>query len=269
MDIKFRKLRAEDVEVRPTDTAKKGTFTLLLYIDSRSAADILNEAVGEFNWTIEYKALGDKIYGRLSIWDEEKQRWVFKEDTGSESNIEAGKGLSSDILKRCLVRWGCDALYSAPRIKITDAPSKWYIGDKLTMKFEVSKIVIDDRNKISELEIVDRFGNFVYGWKNGKDTQPRDVRYTEASSSKKESESPREDYEDLLDDLADFYYEAKEKGAKKSYIRSFYDFYKEKIERDGFVPKSLDTLWDKWQKSPLRKEDDKREAAASRLSDNE
>ena len=159
-ELNFKPLTAEQIEVRPTDTKVKGKCTLLLYIDSRCAAQILNDTVGVMNWQLEYKDVKGTIYGRLSIWDEERNFWVYKEDTGSEGSIEAEKSLSSDILKRCLARWGCDFLYYTPRIRV-DCPDTYYYNDKMTMAFRVQEIEFDGKN-CTKLVIVDRFGKVVY-----------------------------------------------------------------------------------------------------------
>ena len=170
MQIRFKKLKADQIEVRPTDTKVQGSATLLLYIDSRSAADILNESVGECNWQIEYKAVGDKVFGRLSIWDEERKMWIYKEDTGGESNIAAEKGQSSDILKRCLARWGCDYLYHTPRIKI-QCPDSYYYNEKLCMTFSVKEIDFNEDKVCTRLVIADRVNNVVFDWKGGDTKQ--------------------------------------------------------------------------------------------------
>ena len=160
--INFRGLTPNQIEVRPTGTTPKGQCTLLLYIDGRCAANILDETVGAYNWTIEYKPIGDKVFGRLSIYDEDRNIWIHKEDTGAESNIEADKGLSSDILKRCLARWGCNHLYSAPKINIK-CPDNYYYNDKMTMTFSIKSIDYIGK-QISQLTIVDRFDNVVFNW---------------------------------------------------------------------------------------------------------
>lgn len=160
--IEFQGLNPNQIEVRPTGTTPKGQCTLLLYIDGRCAANILDETVGAYNWAIEYKPIGEKVFGRLSIYDEDRNIWVIKEDTGTESNIEADKGLSSDILKRCLARWGCNYLYSAPKINIK-CPDNYYYNDKMTMSFSVKSIDYIGK-QISQLTIVDRFDNVVFNW---------------------------------------------------------------------------------------------------------
>ena len=52
--MKFRELKATEVQVRPTDTKIKGQATLLLYQDARVFMDILDETVGNENWQKEY-----------------------------------------------------------------------------------------------------------------------------------------------------------------------------------------------------------------------
>lgn len=47
--INFKGLTPNQIEVRPTGTTPKGQCTLLLYIDSRCASNILDETVGAFN----------------------------------------------------------------------------------------------------------------------------------------------------------------------------------------------------------------------------
>ncbi|MBR5551965.1 MAG: hypothetical protein IKV83_08630 [Muribaculaceae bacterium] len=160
--INFKHLTPNQIEVRPTGTTPKGQCTLLLYIDSRCASNILDETVGAFNWSIEYKPIGDKVFGRLSIYDEVRNIWVVKEDTGNASEFESDKGLSSDILKRCLARWGCDYLYTAPKIKI-QCPNTYYFNDKMTMSFSVKSIDYVGKH-ISQLTIADRFDNVVFDW---------------------------------------------------------------------------------------------------------
>ena len=163
--MKFRLLEANEIECRVAQTFKtkngKG-LSLLLYKDARVDQNILDETVGAYNWTIEYKPIGNKVFGRLSIYDEERNIWVHKEDTGSASEFEADKGLSSDILKRCLARWGCDCLYTAPKIKI-QCPENYYFNDKMTMSFSVKSIDYVGK-RISQLTIVDRFDNVVFNW---------------------------------------------------------------------------------------------------------
>lgn len=232
--IEFKPLVPGQIEVRPTDTKTKGSATLLLYIDSRSAADILNETVGEFNWTIEYKAVGDNIYGRLSIWDEDKQMWIFREDTGEESNISASKGQSSDILKRCLARFGCDFLYHTPRIKVKNLPDSYYYNDKLTMTFSVKEIEWDENKNCTRLVIVDRFGKEVYNY-GGNGQVENETRIQMTKHNKPNSEI-----------LRSFCSEKKtEEGVDQDDLLRFYNWYYDRVDTYNNVLKP-EIIWNSW-----------------------
>lgn len=242
-EISFKPLTPQQIEVRPTNTKNKGRASLLLYIDSRAAAEILDDTFGAFNWQIEYKPINDKIYGRLSILNTITNQWVAKEDTGSESNIEADKGQASDILKRCLARWGCNFLYSAPEITI-NCPDKYYYNDKLSMSFKVSEIEYIDK-KISQLTIVDKFNNIVFNWnKDGENT----------TTSIKKTDTPTEEKNDKpvskKDTLILFCKENKTEENKDS-ITAFYKFYLNKIDNwtGTFDVKKLYTLWEEKRNS--------------------
>ncbi len=233
-EIKFKPLVPGQIEVRPTDTKTKGAATLLLYIDSRSAADILNETVGEFNWTIEYKPVGDTVFGRLSIWDEEKQMWIFREDTGEESNISALKGMSSDILKRCLARFGCDYLYHTPRIKVKDLPASYYYNDRLTMTFSVREIQWDENKNCTKLVIVDKFGKEVYNYSGEEECKP----------VKNES---REQYKPNSEILREFCSKKKtEEGVDQDDLLRFFKWYKDRVDEYSNTLKP-EIIWEKWQ----------------------
>lgn len=224
-EIKFRELQPDDIEVRVGEAKTKGSATLLLYIDSRMAADILNQAVGEFGWQIEYKEVAEQIYGRLSIWDEDRKMWVYKEDTGEESNIAASKGQASDIVKRCLARWGCDYLYSAPKIKI-QCPDSYYWNDKLTMTFNVKEIAYEGK-KITHLIITDRFGSPVYVYEKGQATQVQQP--TQVNKSK--------------DEILKEFCASKKATEPKDKLLAFYEYYSKKAWEGAFDAERLYSKW--------------------------
>lgn len=104
MGIEFRDLRADEIECR-IGTAKEGKgVSLLLYKDARVDMAMLDETVGPMNWKREHSRENANCI--VSIWDEKKQQWISKEDTGTESKTEAEKGLASDSFKRACVNWG-------------------------------------------------------------------------------------------------------------------------------------------------------------------
>lgn len=112
--MEFRKLKAEEIDCRISQIASN-YCTLLLYKDARVDQNILDETVGCMNWQKRY--VRDNANCIVGIWDEEKQHWVEKEDTGTESFSEAEKGLASDSFKRACFNWGIGReLYTAPSI---------------------------------------------------------------------------------------------------------------------------------------------------------
>ena len=114
----FRTLRADEIDCRISQVKKDGSgLSLLLYKDARCDQNILDEVVGPFNWKREHTR--DNKNCIVSIWDENKNQWISKEDTGTESNTEREKGLASDSFKRACFNWGIGReLYTAPFIWI-------------------------------------------------------------------------------------------------------------------------------------------------------
>lgn len=114
----FRTLRVDEIDCRISQVKKDGSgLSLLLYKDARCDQNILDEVVGPFNWKREHTR--DNKNCIVSIWDENKNQWISKEDTGTESNTEREKGLASDSFKRACFNWGIGReLYTAPFIWI-------------------------------------------------------------------------------------------------------------------------------------------------------
>ena len=144
--LTFRDLRADEIDCRVATVSEKGV-SLLLYKDARCDMNILDETVGAFNWQRIHSR--DNANCTVSIWDEEKKQWVSKEDTGTESNTEAAKGLASDSFKRACFNWGIGReLYTAPFIwiKAEDCCISEKNGKKVTYdKFSVKDITITDK----------------------------------------------------------------------------------------------------------------------------
>lgn len=160
----FRDLRADEIECRISTINDKG-LTLLLYKDARCDMNILDETVGPFDWKREHTR--DNANCIVSIWDEDKNQWVSKEDTGTESNTEKEKGLASDSFKRACFNWGIGReLYTAPRIWI-DA-SKF---DSKYDKFSVTDISIVDKKIVGLTIFNNTKGQTVY--KYGKSARER------------------------------------------------------------------------------------------------
>lgn len=154
MNLKFRLLKANEIDVRLATVSEKGV-SLLLYKDARCDMNILDETVGAMNWQRSHAR--DNANCIVSIWDDDKKQWVSKEDTGTESFTEKEKGLASDSFKRACFNWGIGReLYTSPFI--------WVSSDKVNIeekngkkvcndRFRVSKIGYDDKNAINVLVI--------------------------------------------------------------------------------------------------------------------
>ena len=148
--MNFRTLRADEIDVRLA-TVKNNGVSLLLYKDARCDMNILDEAVGIFNWKREHTR--DNANCIVSLWDSEKGQWVSKEDTGTESYTEKEKGLASDSFKRACFNWGIGReLYTSPFIWVTSTNCDIKDG-KCYDKFFVSDIDYDTNKRIVKLVI--------------------------------------------------------------------------------------------------------------------
>lgn len=167
MELKFRTLKASEIDCRIAQVAKTGSGMFLLYKDARVDMRLLDEVVGPMNWKREH--CRDNANCIVSIWDEEKKQWVSKEDTGTESNTEQQKGLASDSFKRACFNWGIGReLYTAPQIWIK--PNK---GEDIKyLKLSCSKIEYNEEREVSAIELVDNDGVIRYQFPYKKTTQP-------------------------------------------------------------------------------------------------
>ena len=163
--MKFRNLYADEIECRVGQINEKG-LTLLLYKDARCDMNILDETVGAKNWKRRHTR--DNANCIVSIWDSEKNEWIDKEDTGTESNTEKEKGLASDSFKRACVNWGIGrSLYTAPFIYIPADKCKIVPkGNRYTTfdKFNVEAIKYDEKENIIAVAIKNNRGERVFVW---------------------------------------------------------------------------------------------------------
>ena len=68
------------------------------YIDARDVQDLLDDVCGAVNWQVKYKEHKGNLFASIGIFATEG--WVWKEDCGTESNVEKQKGEASDAFKR-------------------------------------------------------------------------------------------------------------------------------------------------------------------------
>lgn len=173
MSLEFRKLRADEIDIRVAQISEKGV-SLLLYKDARCDMNILDETVGPMGWMRQHSR--DNANCTVSLWDEGKRMWISKEDTGTESNTEAEKGLASDSFKRACFNWGIGReLYTAPFIWVPAgkvAISQGRNGKPATNDKFTVKAIDYDGNAICKLEIVNDKGVTVYTFAKGKQNKP-------------------------------------------------------------------------------------------------
>jgi hypothetical protein len=97
----------------------KPSAQCVAYIDARQVSDLLDEVVGQSNWQVDYKEANGLLLAGIGILID--GNWVWKWDTGSESNIEKDKGHVSDAFKRAAVQWGIGRFLYAMDIQYLDA----------------------------------------------------------------------------------------------------------------------------------------------------
>lgn len=170
MELKFRKLNADEIDVR-VSTVKENGVSLLLYKDARVDQNLLDETVGQLSWQRDHKELKGVIYCGIGIYNEKANQWVWKWDAGSESFADKEKGEASDSFKRAGFNWGIGReLYTSPFIwvnkeNVNIIPK----GNGFTTydTFIVKDITYDLSGNIKDLTIVNKKSNkVVFGSKS-------------------------------------------------------------------------------------------------------
>lgn len=175
----FRKLNADEIEVRVKQVSEKGAIALL-YKTARTDMQVLDETVGAEKWSCDYKEIKGNLFCGITVND------VTKWDCGIESREDdegnEKKGEASDAFKRAGFRWGIGReLYTSPFIFLSvptekDRNGKWIVSNYA--KFSVGSIEYE-KNRISKLVIVDdKSGKAVYSFPRGGkpsfDEEPRE-----------------------------------------------------------------------------------------------
>ena len=117
------------------------------------------------NWQCKYNEHKGNLFCSIGVWDDSNERWVWKEDCGTESQTEKEKGEASDAFKRAGFRWGIGIeLYNSPRIYLNVATDK--VGDykfKLHNPRELAGMFVSHiktvNGKIEELDIAQKVRN--------------------------------------------------------------------------------------------------------------
>ena len=166
MDLKFRALRADEVECRIGTVKEDKGVSLLLYKDARCDMNILDETVGPLNWMRNHELIDGQLFCSVGIYKQKGPdygEWVWKQDVGVESRTEAEKGRASDAFKRACFNWGIGReLYTAPFI--------WIEGAGKYDRFYVSEMEVEDK-KITRLVITDKRGTVAFSYPKGEKTR--------------------------------------------------------------------------------------------------
>ncbi len=148
--------------------------SILLYKDARVDQNILDETVGPMNWQRSHSR--DNANCTVSIWDEKKNMWISKEDTGCESNNDRQKGLASDSFKRACFNWGIGReLYTAPKVMIPALLVHCENG-RIFDKFSVQNLDVEtNENGIKQIKLItiqithEDKTEWIWSWKEGAD----------------------------------------------------------------------------------------------------
>ena len=97
-------VRIQQINQYQTDKGVKRYVQLLLYKTARTDAALLDEKYGPMSWQNDYRSIDGKLYCGIGVLTE--KGWVWKWNTGTESNMEAQKGEASDAMKRAGFVWG-------------------------------------------------------------------------------------------------------------------------------------------------------------------
>ena len=180
-----------DFRVQSINTGRY--VTILAYKDARVDMQRLDDVVGPLGW--KRRHLRDNHNCVVSIFDEESNQWISKEDTGTESNAEAQKGLASDSFKRACVNWGIGReLYDYPLIKfqlseketVKTTAGGFRPSWKLNLKDWKWYAEWDVDGKVSYLGCRDTDNNVRFKWGEDKVSKEKRLK-AEAKEAKKEA----------------------------------------------------------------------------------
>lgn len=205
-NLNIRMLKADEIECRVA-MVKKTQYgygcSLLLYKDARCDMNILDEIFGPLGWERSHQVVNNSLFCTVSVFDEVHNRWISKQDVGTESYAEKEKGQASDSFKRACFNLGIGReLYTAPFIwvNLSDKEVKSLGNDKYScyVKFTVTDIAYTDK-KITGLKITDEKGNTrfvlnvpgeVVSGSSRKDEEVTEPVNTKAAASEQEQEAP-------------------------------------------------------------------------------
>lgn len=174
--MRFRTIRANEIECRIGNVSRQGSgLSLLLYKDARVDANVLDETVGPDRWQCRFYECKGTLFCSVGVYSDEGE-WVWKDDAGAPSNMEAQKGEASDAFKRACFKHGIGReLYQSPFIWVPAEKCNLYQQGnvwKCNDRFEVAKVAVSEdetgARRISGVRIVNaKTGQIVFSWKEG------------------------------------------------------------------------------------------------------
>lgn len=186
--MKFRGLRADEIDVRVGTVTAKGV-SLLLYKDARCDMNILDEVFTPLGWARDHRVINDNLYCGIGIYNKDINQWVWKWDCGTESYTEKEKGEASDSFKRAGFNWGIGReLYTAGFIFVPceTQPKQQGKGYELKNAYQFNGAYVSDiqyketehKREIIGLVIKDSKGNQLYA-KRGQAVESGEVTESE------------------------------------------------------------------------------------------
>jgi len=155
-------LTIDQIDFRVQSINKGGFATILAYKDARVDMQRLDDVCTPLGWKREH--INNNHNCVVSIYCGDKKEWVSKEDTGTESNTEAQKGLASDSFKRACFNWGIGReLYDYPLIQLKLNQDEFTVDNnraKATWKLKIRDWIwhtqFDQDGKLSYLAAKDQ-----------------------------------------------------------------------------------------------------------------
>jgi hypothetical protein len=126
----------------------KPQATCVAYIDSRDVQDVLDKYC---NWSDRYYSVNGMLFCEITIYADGIE--YKRSDAGSESNVEAQKGQSSDAFKRAAVKFGIGRfLYSKKMVYLK--------ADAIKTSNNYPNVVDDNGKKVWDItKHINQFSN--------------------------------------------------------------------------------------------------------------
>lgn len=123
-------LLIHQIDFRVQSINAGGYATILAYKDARIDMDRLDEVCGVGNWQRKHDVINGQLFCSVGVWNEKLGQWVWVQDVGTESNVDAEKGRASDAFKRACFNLGIGReLYAFPEIKIKLKENEFEVKD--------------------------------------------------------------------------------------------------------------------------------------------